>query len=230
MADGMRRMIGDALLLAAKDLRLAFKARVGLTQVLPFGVLVLVVMAFALDAESRLLVEVSPGLFWVTVTFAAVLMVTRSSGLETEAGVGDALRLSGMAPSAVFLGKAAAVAAQLLVLEVTLAATMAVLYRTPLSGPALGLATMVAATAGMAAVGTLLAALASSTGGRESLIPLLMLPVLAPVLIGATRATDVALGGSDGTGGWPWVALLGVFALSYVLLGALAYRSLMEES
>ena len=192
--------------------------------------LVLVVMAFALDAESRLLVEVSPGLFWVTVTFAAVLMVTRSSGLETEAGVGDALRLSGMAPSAVFLGKAAAVAAQLLVLEVTLAATMAVLYRTPLSGPALGLATMVAATAGMAAVGTLLAALASSTGGRESLIPLLMLPVLAPVLIGATRATDVALGGSDGTGGWPWVALLGVFALSYVLLGALAYRSLMEES
>ena len=82
----------------------------------------------------------------------------------------------------------------------------------------------------MAAVGTLLAALASSTGGRESLIPLLMLPVLAPVLIGATRATDVALGGSDGTGGWPWVALLGVFALSYVLLGALAYRSLMEES
>ena len=230
MADGMRRMIGDALLMAAKDLRLEFKARVGLTQVLPFGVLVLVVMAFALDAESRLLGEVSPGLFWVTVTFAAVLMVTRSSGLETEAGVGDALRLSGMAPSAVFLGKAAAVAAQLLVLEVTLAATMAVLYRTPLSGPALGLATMVAATAGMAAVGTLLAALASSTGGRESLIPLLMLPVLAPVLIGATRATDVALGGSDGTGGWPWVALLGVFALSYVLLGALAYRSLMEES
>ena len=230
MADGMRRMIGDALLMAAKDLRLEFKARVGLTQVLPFGVLVLVVMAFALDAESRLLVEVSPGLFWVTVTFAAVLMVTRSSGLETEAGVGDALRLSGMAPSAVFLGKAAAVAAQLLVLEVTLAATMAVLYRTPLSGPALGLATMGAATAGMAAVGTLLAALASSTGGRESLIPLLMLPVLAPVLIGATRATDVALGGSDGTGGWPWVALLGVFALSYVLLGALAYRSLMEES
>lgn len=230
MADGMRRMIGDALLMAAKDLRLEFKARVGLTQVLPFGVLVLVVMAFALGAESRLLVEVSPGLFWVTVTFAAVLMVTRSSGLETEAGVGGALRLSGMAPSAVFLGKAAAVAAQLLVLEVTLAATMAVLYRTPLSGPALGLATMVAATAGMAAVGTLLAALASSTGGRESLIPLLMLPVLAPVLIGATRATDVALGGSDGTGGWPWVALLGVFALSYVLLGALAYRSLMEES
>ncbi|MCB1029411.1 MAG: heme exporter protein CcmB [Microthrixaceae bacterium] len=230
MGDSLRRLLRDTAVIASKDLRLEVTTRVGLAQVLPFGVLVLVVMAFALDAESRLLVEVSPGLFWVTVTFAAVLSVTRSAALESEPGVNDALRLSGMAPAALFLGKALAVAAQLLALEVVLALTMAVLYRTPLSGPALGLATMVTATAGIAAVGTLLAALASSTRGRESLVPLLMLPVLAPVLIGATRATDVALGGSDGTGGWPWVALLGVFALSYLMLGALAYRPLMEDS
>ena len=230
MGDSLRRLLRDTAVIASKDLRLEVTTRVGLAQVLPFGVLVLVVMAFALDAESRLLVEVSPGLFWVTVTFAAVLSVTRSAALESEPGVNDALRLSGMAPAALFLGKALAVAAQLLALEVVLALSMAVLYRTPLSGPALGLATMVTATAGIAAVGTLLAALASSTRGRESLVPLLMLPVLAPVLIGATRATDVALGGSDGTGGWPWVALLGVFALSYLMLGALAYRPLMEDS
>lgn len=230
MGSSLRQVVRDAALIAGKDLRLEITTRVGLAQVLPFGVLVLVVMAFALDAESRLLVEVSPGLFWVTVTFAAVLSVTRSASLEAEPGVNDALRLSGMAPASLFLGKAVAVAAQLLVLEVVLTLTMAVIYRTPLSGPVLGLVTMVTATAGIAAVGTLLAALASTTRGRESLIPLLMLPVLSPVLIGATRATDVALGGSDGTGGWPWVALLGVFALSYLMLGALAYRPLMEDS
>lgn len=230
MADATRRVLRDVALLAGKDLRLEAKSRVGLAQVLPFGVLVLVVMAFALDAESRLLIEVSPGLFWVTVTFAAVLTVGRSAALRIEPGVDGALRLSGIAPMAMFLGKWIAVAVQLLVLEAVLVAAMAVLYRTPLSGPALGIATMVTATAGIAAVGTLLAALASTTRGRESLIPLLTLPVLAPVLIGATRATDVALGGSDGTGGWPWVALLGVFALSYVSLGVLAYRPLMEDS
>jgi len=75
MADATRRVFRDVALLAGKDLRLEAKSRVGLAQVLPFGVLVLVVMAFALDAESRLLIEVSPGLFWVTVTFAAVLTV-----------------------------------------------------------------------------------------------------------------------------------------------------------
>ena len=53
MADATRRVFRDATLLAGKDLRLEAKSRVGLAQVLPFGVLVLVVMAFALDAERR---------------------------------------------------------------------------------------------------------------------------------------------------------------------------------
>ena len=100
MADATRRVFRDATLLAGKDLRLEAKSRVGLAQVLPFGVLVLVVMAFALDAESRLLIEVSPGLFWVTVTFAAVLTVGRSAALEIEPGVDDALRLKAEAAGA----------------------------------------------------------------------------------------------------------------------------------
>ncbi|MEZ5373120.1 MAG: heme exporter protein CcmB [Microthrixaceae bacterium] len=171
----------------------------------------------------------SPGLFWVTVTFAAVLSVTRSAALESEPGVNDAPGCRAWRPAALFLGKALAVAAQLLALEVVLALTMAVLYRTPLSGLALGLATMVTATAGIAAVGTLLAALASSTRGRESLVPLLMLPVLAPVLIGATRHRRGARWLRRNRG-LALVALLGVFALSYLMLGALAYRPLMEDS
>ncbi|MEZ5382995.1 MAG: heme exporter protein CcmB [Microthrixaceae bacterium] len=230
MAKRLSLFAAAVRLVAGKDLRLEARTRVGLAQVLPFAVLVLVVMAFALDAESELLVRVSPGLFWVTVTFAAILMVGRSAALEIEPGVGDALRLSGVSPSALYLGKTIAVALQLLVLEAVLVVAIAILYRTPLAGWILGAATLLTATAGIAALGTLLAALASSARGRESLIPLLMLPVLAPVLIGATRATDAALGTSDGRQGWPWVALLAVFALSYVTLGALAYRPLMEDS
>ena len=48
MADATRRVFRDATLLAGKDLRLEAKSRVGLAQVLPFGVLVLVVMALSL--------------------------------------------------------------------------------------------------------------------------------------------------------------------------------------
>ena len=60
-------------------------------------------------------------------------------------------------------------------------------------------------------------------------MPLLLLPLLAPVLIAATRAFEVGLGREAG-GGWPWVALLGIFALVYLSLGALLFRPLLEDA
>ena len=86
-----------------------------------------------------------------------------------------------------------------------------------------------AATAGIAAAGTLYGVLAAGLRVRETLLPLLLLPVLAPVLIGATRAFEAALGGTDGDG-WPWLGLLGVFAVVYVGVGILAFGPLLEET
>ena len=51
-----------------------------------------------------------------------------------------------------------------------------------------------AALMALAAVGTLYGGLAAGAKGRETLLPLLLLPVVAPVLIGATRAFEAAFG------------------------------------
>ena len=64
---------------------------------------------------------------------------------------------------------------------------------------------------------------------QETLLPLLLLPVVAPVLLAATRASEAALGGSPGDG-WPWVRLLAVFAVVYVAFGVVAFGPLLEES
>ena len=58
---------------------------------------------------------------------------------------------------------------------------------------------------------------------RETLLPLLILPVVAPVLLGATQAWMAALGLST-TDGWKWLVLLVSFAAIYVTLGVLALR------
>ena len=66
---------------------------------------------------------------------------------------------------------------------------------------------------------------------RETLLPLLLLPVAAPVLLSATRAWEVALGtggGADGAG--PWLRLLFIFAVVYVAFGVVAFGALLEES
>jgi len=219
----------DAVLVAGKDLRIEARSRVATNQVLPFAFLVLVLFAFALDTNRGVLTQASAGLYWVAVLFSALLAVQRSSAIETADGATDQLRLSGLDPAGIFLGKVTAVAAQLLVLEVALGAGIMILYNTSIHGVILVVATCLFATAGLAAAGTLYGSLAAGLKVRETLLPLLLLPVAAPVLLAATEAWQAALAGhpSDGT---QWLRLLGVFATVYLTFGVLAAGSLLEES
>jgi heme exporter protein B len=219
----------EAWLVTAKDLRIEARSRVALQQILPFGLVVLLLFAFALDPDRGALTRAAAGLFWVTVLLAALLAVSRSFAIEAENGARDGLRLSGLDGPAVFLGKAAAIALELLVLEVLLALGVVVLYGIALGAVVpLALAT-VAATVGVAATGTLYGVLAAGLRMRETLVPLLLLPVLVPVLLGATRAWEAAIDGAPSEA-WRWVGLLGVFALLFTTIGMLAFGPLLEEA
>jgi heme exporter protein B len=223
-----------AALVAGKDLRIEARSRVATNQVLPFALMVLLLFAFALDPDRGTLRSATPGLFWVAVLFVVIVAVQRSAAVEAADGARDGLRLSALDPAGIFLGKAGALAAQLLAIEVLLGIGVVVLYDPDLraGGMALLACVVVVATLGLATTGTLYGALAVGGGARETLLPLLLLPVVAPVLIGATRATEAALGtgGAATSEGWPWVGLLAVFALAYAAAGLLAYGPLLEDS
>src|SRR3546814_10790880 len=103
------------------------------------------------------------------------------------------------------------------------------MYGTEVSGVHLLLASAGAATAWLAASGTLYGVLAAGLRVRETLLPIMLLPVLAPVLIAASKSCEAALGGVAADG-WPWGGLLVVFALLYLTVGTLAFGTLLEES
>jgi heme exporter protein B len=219
----------DAALVAGKDLRIEARSRVTTNQVAPFAVLVLVLFAFALDPDRGILTRTAPGLFWIAVLFSSLLATQRSYAIESADAGRDGLRLSGLDPAGIFLGKAAAVALQLAGLEVLLGLGIVILYSADLHGAVLLLGTCLAATAGLAAAGTVYGVLAAGLRVRETLLPLLLLPVVAPVLLAATRAWEAALSGAPGDG-WPWLRLLAVFAVIYLAAGVIAYGPLLEEA
>jgi heme exporter protein B len=203
-----------------------------MNQVAPFAAIVMVLFAFALDNDG-ILQRVAPGLVWLATLFSMLVVIQRSFAVESADGALDALRVAGVDPVAIFLGKSIALAVQLLVLEMLLIFTAVVLYTVEMSLAGLGLlvVTVAVATVGLAAVGTLYGGLAAGVRGRETLLPLLLLPVVAPVLIGATRATESAFGSGGATigEGWPWVGLLAVFAVLFVAVGSVAFGPLVDE-
>ena len=236
-----------AKLVAGKELRIERRSRVVTNQVLPFAAVTMVMFAFALDARgvtgvdatgasrtTDVLELVAPGLVWLATLFSLLVLVQRAFAVEADDGALDALRVAGVDPVAIYWGKSMALAVQLGALELILLLAAVLLYGADVraGGVVLLAVTLVLATVGLACVGTLYGGLIAGFTGRETLLPLLVLPVVAPVLIGATRAVESALG-TDGVAlseGWPWVGLLAVFAAAFGVGGALAFGPLIEEA
>ena len=192
----------------------------------------MVMFAFALDNDD-LLARVAPGLVWLATLFSMLVVVQRSFAVETADGALDALQAAGVPAQGIFFGKAWPSPCSWSCSKVLLFVAAFVLYnsRVGADGVALLITSALAASCGLGLVGTLYGGLTTGTKGRESLLPLLLLPVVAPVLIGATRATEAALGvgGISMREGWAWVALLVTFALLFGIGGSLAFGPLVDD-
>jgi heme exporter protein B len=220
----------DAALVAAKDLRIEARSRVGLSQVVPFGVVALGLFAFALGPDRALMARAAPGLFWVAVLFAAVLATQRSVAVEAGDGVRDGLRLSGLDPAGLFLGKTAAVGAQLLAVELVLAAGVVFFFGSRVHLVWLIAVSSVLGAVGLAATGTLYGALSAGLRVRETLLPFLLLPIVAPVLLAGTRLWQAAMVGGAPSTGTDWLRLLVVFDAVYLALGVVVFGPILESA
>jgi heme exporter protein B len=176
--------LGDVAALARTSLLLELRSRDTVPALLLFVVSALVVFRFALPADSSDLA--ATGLLWIAVVFTAILALTRAFVAEREQRVLDGLVLAPCDRSAIWLGKALGVLAFLLVAE-AIALPAFGLFFAPVDGATV--AAFLLADIGIAAVGTLLAAIAAVSRARELLLPLLFLPLVIPVVVGGVGAS-----------------------------------------
>jgi len=175
---------GDVVALARKDLLLELRSRDTLPAMLLFVVSTLVVFHFALPSDSSDLA--AGGLLWVAIVFTALLGLTRAFAAEREQRLLDGLTLAPCDRSAIWLAKVVSVTAFLLLAEVVALPAFA-LFFAPVDATLV--AAVLLADIGIAAVGTLLAAMAAASRARELLLPLLFLPLAIPVIVGGVGAT-----------------------------------------
>jgi heme exporter protein B len=176
--------LADIAALARKDLLLELRSRDTVPAMLLFVVAALVVFNFSLPAESSDLAAY--GLLWVAIVFTAILGLTRAFVAEREQRVLDGLVLTPVDRSAIWVGKGIAVLAFLLLAEVVALPAFALFFE-PVDATLV--AAVLLADVGLAAVGTLLAAMAAAGRARELLLPLLFLPLVIPVVVGGVGAS-----------------------------------------
>jgi heme exporter protein B len=224
-------VIRTASAILRKDLALELRTKESVPAMALFTLTVYVLFHFGLDRDA-IDGQLASGVLWVTLLLAAVIGVTRLFATEREQGGIDGLLLAPVDRTALFVAKATALFVFLVALE--LVALPA--YDLLLLGPGLGdalpelLPILLLADLGLAAVGALVAALASETRARELITPLLLLPLLVPVLIGAARATEPLFrGGQSPEDLGRWLGLLSVYDVVFVLLSIAVFDYLLED-
>jgi heme exporter protein B len=174
----------DVGALAHKDLVLELRARDTLPAMLLFVVSTLVVFHFVLPGDSSELA--AAGLLWVALIFTALLGLSRAFAAEGEQGVIDGLVLAPSDRSAIWLGKALSILVFLGLAELVALPAFALFFGAVDGALVAG---VVLADLGIAAVGTLLAAMATASRSRELLLPLLFLPLAIPIVVGGVGAS-----------------------------------------
>ncbi len=211
-----------------KDLRLEARTRESLTAILAFSLVVAFIFNFAFDPSPQIVAVVGPGIVWVAYIFTGVLGMNRTFILERERGTLDGLLLAPVGREAIYLGKLLGALTLLLVVEALMLPVFLVLYDLSLLNLWF-IAIAVAATVGFAAVGTLFSALAVHTRAREVMLPLLFLPVVLPIVIGAVAGTGEALDGNGWSGVGRWLQLIVAFDVVFLVLSSWAFEFVLEE-
>ncbi len=218
-------MIRTALLVAGKDLRIEVRSRVLLWQVLPFGVMALLLSGLALGPAHAGNSDAAPGLFYLVVVLVTLLMINRSVSIERRPGTRASVATLGLDPGGVFLGKALALAVELWLTAVVLLVGAVLFLHTTLHGTVVAIPSVVETLAALAAAGTLYGGL-SAGGAAATLLPLVALPAFAPLLIAGERSFVAAL---HGGALWEWWVIVTVALAAYVAVGILLY-GVLEES
>ena len=190
----MSGFLSPILTLALKDILLEIRTKEIVSSALLFAFLVVIIFNFAFDPSPAVVALVVPGILWVAFTFAGVLGINRSFILEKDKGNMDGLLLCPVSRDVIYAGKMVGIFLFMLVVEMLLLPVFAALYGFPLFIPEL-LLIVVLATLGFAAVGTLFSAMAVNTRSRETMLPLLLLPITIPVIIAAVESTSTILSG-----------------------------------
>jgi heme exporter protein B len=219
-----------ALAIARKDAVSELRGRHATVSTVFFAAIVLLLFGFALGPDSARLAEAAPGLLWLAVVFAGLLALSRLHLLETDDGALEQLALYPVARRAIYAGKALAGFAVMLLLGGLVLGAVGILFAVDVlaAWPALT-ATVVLGALGVAAVGTFYAGITIRLRAREVMLPLLMLPVLAPLLLASVKATAAALGGDPFGELGSWLQLLAAFDVLMLVVGLATYGYLLED-
>jgi len=217
-----------AIAITWKDVVSEMRTKEVVSSVLVFTLLVIVIFNFAFGASEEAIGLVAPGILWVTFAFAGVLSLNRAFILEKEEGCLEGLMVCPISREVIYVGKMLGSLLFMLIVEAIALPIFALLFNLAVLSPQL-IAITFLTTVGFVAVGTLFSALAVNTKAREMVLPILFLPIVAPIIICAVNASGGALSGESWGDLSSWLQIIVAFDVIFLVVSFLIFAFVIEE-
>jgi heme exporter protein B len=212
-----------------KDVLVERRSKETLNALVFFALLLIFLFQFALGPDRDRLGQALPGLLWLGFILSGLLGLGRTFLVERENDCWEALLSTPGDKSAIYVGKLLGNLALIFSVEALVLLLFVILFDLDITRALPALTLVIAlGTVGLAAVGTLFAAMTASVRARELLFPVLLLPVQVPVLLATVKATEAALAGEPLSAVSQWIKLLVAADVIYVVLGILTFDFVLE--
>lgn len=223
-------MMGGFAAILRKDLTLELRTGQSVIALAVLSLLILVVLVLAVSPLPPRAHEVAAGALWVALLFAGLLGATRSLAAEYENGAIAALLMSPVEPATIYAAKLAAAALFMILAEIATLVLMVLFFNLEVGAPLLRLCPIVVlGVVGFAAVSTLLAAVSNRTRAANFLLPVLVVPLFVPAIIGGVRASTEVLSGATLGDVSAWLKVLCAFDVLFVVAGYLLFEYVTGE-
>ena len=223
--------LATAALVARKDLLIEARSREVAYTALLFALSCMLVFAFGLVRDGRVVADAAAAILWITIAFAGTLALNRVFDRERQNETLRALLLAPASRAAIYVGKLIGVLALLLLVEALIVPLVALMFDAALFRHAsLMLALLLTGSVGYAAVGTLFAAMLARAQGRGAFLPVLLYPMTVPVIIGGVRGTAALLAPeADLAVARAWLTMLVAFDAVFITLSLWTFEPAMTE-
>jgi heme exporter protein CcmB len=224
-------VVRAAWTIARKDIRVETRSRELVYTTVFFAVSCVLVFSFAFVRDGRPIEHAAAGILWVTILFAGTLALARTFERERQAQTLRALLAAPIERPAVYLGKLLALLLLLALVEAVLVPVVGLLFHAPIGrAPGLLVALLASGTVGVAAVGTLFAAMLIRAHSRDVLLPVVLYPMVVPVLIAGVQGTGAIFAAEPSLDlARMWLAMLVFFDAVFVTLALWTFAPVMSD-
>ncbi|MDT8342551.1 MAG: heme exporter protein CcmB [Longimicrobiales bacterium] len=213
-----------------KDLLQELRTKQRLATMGGFAVLVGVLFNYSIDQAIVAPQSIAAGLIWMTLVFAGIMGVGRTFELEAEDGAFQGVLLSPIPRDALYLGKVTSNFLLVFAVVLLVLAVFGVFFQLDYGAhPGVLLAVLALGTLGFVALATLFGAVSSGTALGETLLPILVFPLLVPMVVYGASATSRLLAGRPVTEVEGNLRMLAAFALIAMVAGAGLFRFVVED-